>query len=192
MELVSIARLAFSFKSYLPCLLTPCQNNGTCSLGPNGTALCSCSNWYGGLVCQRMNYCCLHVCGSNRLCLPGANCTLLNPWASLPRANNGSVLSSGIYCKFSSVFSSALGTCVYMKETKFQCLCPPGGTSLTYTTMIHPCHSNPCRNNEQCLSLEAEFTCVCLLGFDGTLCDVLINLCGSNPCTEFSVSSWSC
>ena len=65
--------IVLSFKSYLPCLLAPCQNNGVCSPGPNGTVLCNCTTCYGGPLCQNIDYCCLNVCGPNGLCLSGLN-----------------------------------------------------------------------------------------------------------------------
>ena len=132
--------------------------------------------------------------GYTCLCPPnygGVNCTLLNPCASLPCANNGSVLSICICCQFSSMFSSsASGTCVYVNGTTFQCNCPPGLTGPTCATIVNPCNSNPCRNNGQCLSLGTQFICICLPGFNGTLCDVLVNPCGSNPCNQFIFSSY--
>ena len=67
--------LLFFIKIFLPCLVSPCQNNGICLPGPNGTALCNCTNCYSGSVCQNIDYCCLNVCTSNGLCIPGLNNT---------------------------------------------------------------------------------------------------------------------
>ena len=44
------------------------------------------------------------------------------------------------------VFSSS-GTCVYISETTFQCLCPPGRTGVTCDAIVIPC-----RNKERCLT----------------------------------------
>ncbi|CAF0850468.1 unnamed protein product [Adineta steineri] len=164
-------------ETFLPCLSSPCQHNGTCSGYSNATIRCNCTTCYSGPLCDIIDYCCLNVCSPNGVCLPGlsstylcicqpnyvgTNCTTFNPCALLPCQNNG--------------------TCVVTNGTSYQCLCPPGLGGINCQTTTNPCAVTPCRNNGQCINLGTTFFCLCTSGFNGTLCEVPINPCGSNPC----------
>jgi Notch-like protein len=97
----------FFLKNFLPCLTSPCLNNGTCSASSSGTVQCNCTSCYSGPLCQTTNYCCLNVCSPNGVCISGldssylcicqpnyvgTNCSVFNPCALLPCLNNGKII----------------------------------------------------------------------------------------------------
>jgi hypothetical protein len=130
-------------------MLTPCQNNGTCTNDNTSSVgyTCSCLSGFDGTECQN----------DYRLCQP-STC-----W------NNGIFKKKNLI----KLHIFVVGTCNVTSITTFNCTCAPGWEDVHCQTQIDYCGSITCLNNGVCQPVLLGFECLCLGdSYSGQYCEI--------------------
>ncbi|KAJ8282146.1 hypothetical protein COCON_G00046650 [Conger conger] len=166
----------------VPCLATPCQNNGTCVSDAGGAYHCTCPFGYKGRNCE----------------------LAINACISLPCVNGGTChLQPGQEDQFSCVCPPGFegqrceinpddcedndcennSTCVDGIDN-YTCLCPPNYTGDLCDEVIDNCAQgfDPCQHDAKCVPLDKGYRCECLPGYVGQHCEQDYDDCLENKC----------
>ncbi|CAH8290065.1 unnamed protein product, partial [Heterobilharzia americana] len=165
----------------MPCLLNPCQNDGTCLTLSQLDYKCSCKPPYHGKNCEQRD----HICSTNP-CQNGGLCKI-------------TAYPSSYKCICPSGFHGP--TCAKQIETCKNNVCQNGGTCEALdndyrchcTTLFHGkkcqheyiyCEElNPCANGGKCVSLPRNnYSCECPAGWIGNDCQINEDDCLYNRC----------
>ncbi|XP_041756688.1 protein crumbs homolog 1-like [Coregonus clupeaformis] len=168
------------------CLLSPCQNGGTC-VDYMGNYTCLCPRWpvrYTGKECRELYDPCVYDA-------PCANCT--------------STLGTGVYtCHCTDGFAGTNCTlninrclsnpckggvrshCVDRVDG-YTCHCPPGYGGEQCQERIRDCTEEPCHNDATCVGTPDGYECQCGPGFQGRDCEENIDDCKSLPCQNGAI-----
>nr|XP_006006784.1 PREDICTED: delta and Notch-like epidermal growth factor-related receptor [Latimeria chalumnae] len=158
----------------------PCQNNGTCTDGKQGTHknnfTCTCPLGYTGEFCQSVvDHCLPQPCENGGACfnnIAGYSCQCSEGFV-------GSKCEEKIdHCASSPCQNN--GTC-YTDKLSFSCSCNPGYTGPTCAQLIDFCALNPCAHGI-CRSVGTSYKCLCVPGYHGLYCEEEYNECLSTPC----------
>uniref|UniRef100_A0A8C2FDZ9 Slit homolog 3 (Drosophila) n=1 Tax=Cyprinus carpio TaxID=7962 RepID=A0A8C2FDZ9_CYPCA len=165
-----------------PCLVTPCQNNGTCVSDVTGSYRCTCPFGYKGRNCE----------------IP------INACISLPCVNGGTChLTPGLDGHYSCVCPPGYegqqcelnpddcedndcennSTCVD-GINNYTCVCPPNYRGDLCEEVIDPCLPgfDLCQHDSKCVPLTKGYRCECLPGYVGQHCEQDYNDCLENKC----------
>ncbi|KAJ8393902.1 hypothetical protein AAFF_G00056310 [Aldrovandia affinis] len=166
----------------VPCLATPCQNNGTCASDISGAYHCTCPFGYKGRNCEiSINACISFPCTNGGTChlQPGQEdqfSCVCPPGFEGHRCELNPDDCEDNDCENNS-------TCVDGIDN-YTCLCPPNYTGDLCDEVIDHCVQgfDPCQHDAKCVPLARGYRCECLPGYVGQDCEQDYNDCLENKC----------
>lgn len=174
------------------CVPNPCQNQGICVILSSNSAVCQCSNFFTGFLCEYRNPC------NDSPCSNGATCVVTGISANTPIyrcvcPNGFTGLKCDININNQCTMNFCLngGTCSINPITGLtRCACQPLYTGNRCEQIFNPCwnadNSPVCQNNAPCtinLGAPPFYQCLCGSGFFGTNCQFRISTTTSLPAT---------
>uniref|UniRef100_A0A8C8VEF8 Slit homolog 1 protein n=1 Tax=Pelusios castaneus TaxID=367368 RepID=A0A8C8VEF8_9SAUR len=166
----------------LPCVSSPCQNQGTCHNDPLAAYRCTCLSGYKGTNCEEpVSSCSSSPCANGGTCQPlegaGAGFTCLCV-AGFEGPTCSALADS---CKDHGCANGA--TCV-AGPGNYTCLCSPHYTGQACEQLVDPCHRepSPCQHGAQCILTAKGPRCECAPGYGGDNCSLDYDGCQDHQC----------
>uniref|UniRef100_A0A8C1GPI8 Slit homolog 3 (Drosophila) n=1 Tax=Cyprinus carpio TaxID=7962 RepID=A0A8C1GPI8_CYPCA len=162
-----------------PCLVTPCQNNGTCVSDVTGSYRCTCPFGYKGRNCEIPINACISL-----PCVNGGTCHLtpgLDGCVCPPGYEGQQCELNPDDCEDNDCENNS--TCVD-GINNYTCVCPPNYRGDLCEEVIDPCLPgfDLCQHDSKCVPLTKGYRCECLPGYVGQHCEQDYNDCLENKC----------
>ncbi|XP_019854787.1 PREDICTED: uncharacterized protein LOC100641362, partial [Amphimedon queenslandica] len=162
-----------------PCLLSPCDNGGTCISKGSHSYICQCPGGFTGLHCNTIDACFSSPCPVNATCIPDGS-------SHLCFCQNSSQSGCDDVCDPDPCLNG--GSCLE-SDFSYTCSCPDGffGDYCQIELIEVPenasCLPGPCQNGGTCDHILLDtFTCTCPPDFTGNTCNTSVDPCDPNPC----------